>query len=34
VIIPATAIYREEMKIVEYGVGTKRGVIAVYDHQL
>jgi hypothetical protein len=33
-IIPATAIYREEMKIVEYDVGAWRGVIAVYDHQL
>jgi hypothetical protein len=34
VIIPATAIYREEMNIVEFDVGTKRGVIDVYDHQL
>jgi hypothetical protein len=33
-IIPATAIYHEEMKVVEYDVGTKRGVIAVFDHQM
>ena len=33
-IIPATAIYREEMKIVEHDVRTRCGVITVYDHQL
>jgi hypothetical protein len=33
-IIRATALYRGEMKTFEYDDGTKRGVIAVYDHQL